>query len=116
MNKGNKNLAKGKYMLAESQKKDAADILIVIVICEILRLTNADVILITGDHFGCVLQEIIKNYFGHRFTSIKKDEIDFVKWYIYIIMDIKSFNKALASQVKKALEFSFTKEMDPTDE
>lgn len=31
-------------------------------------------------------------------------------------MDIKSYNKALASQIKKALDFSFTKDMDPTDE
>lgn len=31
-------------------------------------------------------------------------------------MNIKSYNKALAQQVKKALDFSFTKEMDPADE
>ena len=31
-------------------------------------------------------------------------------------MDIKSYNKALAQQVKKALDFAFTKEVDPADE
>ena len=32
------------------------------------------------------------------------------------IMNIKSYNKALAQQVKKSLDFAFTKEMDPADE
>ena len=31
-------------------------------------------------------------------------------------MNIGSYNKALAEQVKKALEFAFLKEMDPADE
>lgn len=30
-------------------------------------------------------------------------------------MNIKSYNKALAEQAKKALNFAFTKESDPTD-
>lgn len=61
-------------MIAGSQKKDAADILIVFTICEILRVTNAEVVLITGDHFGQVLEEIINDYFGNRFTSILRNE------------------------------------------
>lgn len=74
MNKVNRNLAKGKYIIAGSQKKDAADILIVFIICEILRVTNAEVVLITSDHFGGVLAEIITDYFGNRFTSIPRNE------------------------------------------
>ena len=69
----NKNLAKGKYLTAGSQKKDAADLLIVIITCEIMRCCDADVVLITGDHFGEVLQEVMRNSFGNRFTSIQRN-------------------------------------------
>lgn len=45
-----------------------------------------------------------------------KDIREIINIRIKILMNIASYNKALSSQIKKALDFAFTKEMDPEDE
>lgn len=76
MNKVNSNLAKGRYLAAKSTKKDAADILIIMSIYSILSLTSASVILITCDHFGEALSEVLSPYFPHRLESVRKKNLN----------------------------------------
>lgn len=60
VSKGRDNLASGKYLVAQSSGKDAADILIIIVLYEIGRvLGQVDVTLLTKDHFGKTLVPIL---------------------------------------------------------
>lgn len=50
----------GKYLAAESSGKDAADILIIILLYEIGRIVpKAEVTLLTKDHFGKTLVPIL---------------------------------------------------------
>ena len=58
---GRENLPKGKYLVASSTGRDAADILIVMAIYDITKLyPNKEIILLTNDHFGVSMQEIFK--------------------------------------------------------
>lgn len=74
VNKENKNLAKSPYLVAGSSKKDAADILISLLVYEIIKETNLKAILVTNDHFGSALGDIIMNVFGNRFETLKVSE------------------------------------------
>ena len=56
VNENNKNLAKGRFIAAASSKKDAADILISMIVYGILSQTDSQVYLVTKDHFGKVLE------------------------------------------------------------
>jgi hypothetical protein len=55
------HLAKSKYVRADSKGKDAADMLAVIVICEISHLKINEVLLITKDHFATTLKPILSS-------------------------------------------------------
>ena len=57
--KGKENLTSGKYLVAESNGKDAADILIILVLHEISQLGKSSITLLTNDHFGRILQDIL---------------------------------------------------------
>jgi hypothetical protein len=56
ISKANKNLAKNRFISANSNKKDAADCLIIILAWEALNKTHSEVIVLTNDHFGEVLK------------------------------------------------------------
>lgn len=71
VNKDNKNLAKDMYIVAQSNRKDAADILIIILIYEICKHQTQKIMLITKDHFGITLQEIINKEFGNKIVCIE---------------------------------------------
>ena len=74
MNKENKNLAKSPFLVAESAKKDSADILIQLLVYELIKETKYEIILVTNDHFGEVLYEILSHIFSNRFLSYKVAE------------------------------------------
>ena len=74
VNRENKNLAKSPFLVADSTKKDAADILISLLIFEIAKQTQLQIILVTNDHFGSALRDIITNIFGARFQTLKVSE------------------------------------------
>lgn len=90
VNKDNKNLAKGMYLVANSNRKDSSDILITFLVYEMLKSEVESVTLVTGDHFGVTLQEVIG---GIRLKCVEPK--DFVEknnssmtewlndWYIY---------------------------------
>jgi len=56
MNKSNRNLAKGQFILADSNKRDAADTMMSILVYEISKSCNSQIILVTKDHFGETLK------------------------------------------------------------
>lgn len=63
----------GKYLIAESKGKDAADIMIVMAIYEISKLRDVEITLVTKDHFGKTLQPIF-NEFGVSINITTKYE------------------------------------------
>ena len=56
----NENLAKGKYVTANSKGKDAADLLTVLMLYEIGKIPDATTYLITNDHYGVTLKGIFE--------------------------------------------------------
>ena len=48
--------AKGRYLVAESKGRDAADILMVIVLTELSKMNMKETVLLTKDHFGETLR------------------------------------------------------------
>lgn len=56
MNKQNRNLAKSQYIIADSTRKDAADILMTVLIYEMVKCNTGRITLVTKDHFGITLQ------------------------------------------------------------
>ena len=63
----NANLAKGKHIIARSNRKDAADILIVFMVKELFNIRKLEIRLVTKDHFGETMKEIC-DYLGHRIS------------------------------------------------
>lgn len=61
LSKNSENLAKGRHLVAESKGKDAADILIIIVLYELGKLNLNEITLLTNDHYGETLQPIFLN-------------------------------------------------------
>lgn len=68
VNKENKNLAKGPFLVADSKKKDASDTLISLLIYEAARQSVGRITLVTKDHFGTTLQEVLG---GMSFTQLQ---------------------------------------------
>jgi hypothetical protein len=58
----NENLAKGRYLLAMSSSKDAADILMTFLIKDIFNIKPIAIKLVTNDHFGDTLKEVCQSY------------------------------------------------------
>jgi hypothetical protein len=54
----NSNLAKGRYILAQSTGKDAADLVTVMIITKLFSIRKMDIKLVTNDHFGGTLKDI----------------------------------------------------------
>lgn len=54
----NTNLVKGRYVVAKSNRKDAADILIVLMAKELFNIRKLTLTLVTEDHFGEAMQDI----------------------------------------------------------
>jgi hypothetical protein len=71
VNKDNKNLAKGSYIVAESRRKDAADTIISFLIYEICKCKVGKIVLVTQDHFGTTLCEIIKNLYRQEMECVE---------------------------------------------
>lgn len=49
-------------MLAESTGKDAADIMIIIALYEIGRVSRKPIVLMTNDHYGKTLEPMFKSF------------------------------------------------------
>lgn len=78
MNKKNKNLAKGQFITADSTKRDAADIIMSVLIYEIAKTKNSRIILVTKDHFGTTLKDLINNIFKNKIEVFDpKDLLEF---------------------------------------
>ena len=59
--KNQENLATGRFLVAESSGKDAADILIILVLYELAKIDpKMRIVLVTNDHYGKTLQPIYK--------------------------------------------------------
>lgn len=65
----NSNLAKGRYLLAKSSGKDAADILTIFAVKELFNIRALSVRLVTNDHFGNTLKEIC-DFFRYKLEIV----------------------------------------------
>ena len=78
MSSPRENLATGRYLVAESSGKDAADILILVVLIDLARTVGrAKITLITNDHFGKTMQPIFAAlgmviHLSNKFEAIQK--------------------------------------------
>lgn len=81
VNKKNKNLAKGQFIAADSTKRDAADIIMSILIYEIAKTFQSRIILVTKDHFGTTLKDLINNIFKNKIEVFDpKDLKEYYNW------------------------------------
>lgn len=71
VSKNSEHLAKGKYLVAESKGKDAADILIIITMFELGKLGIKDITLFTSDHYGETLKPIFASL-GINIKTVNK--------------------------------------------
>jgi hypothetical protein len=71
VNKDNRNLARGPFIVADSNRKDAADTVLTILIYEICKYKFGKILLVTKDHFGTTLHEIINKLFGQKMECIE---------------------------------------------
>lgn len=83
LSKNSQNLAKGRHLIAESKGKDAADILIIIVLYELGKLNLNEITLLTNDHYGETLQPIFLNLGMNIRIKNKEDVINAERYWLF---------------------------------
>lgn len=76
LSKNSENIAKGRHLIAESKGKDAADILIIIVLYELGKLNLNEITLLTNDHYGETMQPIFSSLGVNIKIKNKEDVIN----------------------------------------